>query len=89
MTDGLSVDVGELKGRVSALEGRMDRHEISVWRRLDIISDKLDIVIRNSDEHSGEKLGVTKLYQWIVRIVSVVIPAAVTAWATLHLGGHH
>jgi hypothetical protein len=81
MGDDLTLAVGELQGRVKALESRADRHETTVHEQLTSINGKLDKVVTQLAEGRG-KFG---LLHWLVT-TAIAGAAALAGWWHAHVG---
>lgn len=68
--------IGRMDGRLTALESRMDRHEIFVGAKLATIESKLDDVLMAQAAGTGG----TRATRWIIGI-----GLSIAAWLAGHL----
>ena len=71
-----NLHIGMIDGRLTALESRMDRHEIFVTTKLNAIETKLDDALMAQAVGTGS----TKAIRWIVGIA-----ISIAAWLHGHL----
>ncbi len=71
-----NLHIGRMDGRLTALESRMDRHEIFVTAKLNAIETKLDDALMEQAAGTGN----AKAIRWIVGIT-----ISIAAWLHGHL----
>ena len=71
-----NLHIGRMDGRLTALESRMDRHEVFVTAKLNAIETKLDDALMTQAAGSGN----AKAIRWIVGIT-----ISIAAWLHGHL----
>ena len=94
MADELVLRVGELGGRITAMESRMDRHENymgeklrSVGNQLDAMDTKLDQIAIAAAEGRAEAAGQRRIVRIGITVLGVLTAIAGTM-ASLHIGIH-
>lgn len=67
--NGLDFRVGQLDGRVSTMESRMDRYEIEMRARLISMDLKLDSLISSRAERNG----ILRFQVWIIGLFVTIL----------------
>ena len=73
---GLEYRVGQIDGRVSTMESRMDRHEVEMRSHLVSIDGKLDSLL----ESRAERTAVMRAEMWVVGTGITVVGIFVGGW---------
>ncbi len=78
--------VGQIEGQLTSLERRMDRHETTVWSKLDGMDGKIDRIETMLSAGNGEQRGRAGLMHWIATAAGMAL-----AWWSGHTltGGTH
>lgn len=77
-SDDTRLHLGRVDGRLSALEGRFDRHEHFVTQKLASIEDKLDRALLRGARNAG----MWRALHWVASAVLSLL-----AWVAGHLTG--
>lgn len=76
--DDTRQQLGRVDGLLTALEGRIDRHESFVSQKLALIEDKLDQALLTHARNAG----AVRVIHWVASVL-----ASLAAWALGHFTG--
>lgn len=85
MADEIGAQIGEVRGRLGALESRVDRYETDMRQTLNAMDVKLDRIVSRIDRADGALAIGERATDWIKYVVSGAIGAAGT-WIAAHFG---